>query len=533
MFLVPDASAPERVLELASLAEVLGLDLVTIQDHPYQARFLDTWTLLSVIAARTSTIRVAPNVANLPLRAPVVLARSVATLDVLSGGRVELGLGAGAFWDAIEAIGSPRRTPGESVDALAEAIDAIRAVWDTSERSIQLDGPFYPVKGAHPGPAPVHRPEIWLGAYKPRMLGLTGARADGWVPSMGYAEPDVLGRMSAAIDRAAIESGRSPVEIRRLYNLNGSFGSGRGFLKGAPGEWAEQLAGLTADSGISTFLLAVSDEQALRTFAREVAPAVRALVAERRERGEALGATPTGGPAAEHAAEAPASARASEAPAAERSGVAAAARPGVPAAVRAFDVEPTPDDGVRLAAALPWDESTRPGGPPREAGRAYSEQELAAGRHLIDVHDGLRAELERLRDVLEQVASGSTDPAALRTFFNRMTIRQNHWALGAFCESYCRAVTVHHTIEDESVFPHLERSDERLRAVIERLGSEHEQIAEMLDGIDEALVALVAGEQDALTRVRAAVDLVTDAMKSHFTYEERELIEPLARLGFY
>ena len=502
IFVVPDASAPERVLELASLAEVLGLDLVTVQDHPYQARFLDTWTLLCVIAARTSTIRVAPNVANLPLRQPVVLARSVASLDILSGGRVELGLGAGAFWDAIEAVGGPRRTPGESVDALAEAIDVIRAVWDTHERSIRLEGRFYPVSGAHPGPAPAHRPELWLGAYKPRMLALTGAKADGWLPSMGYAEPDVLARMSAAIDRAATEAGRSPVEIRRMYNLNGAFGAGRGFLQGSPEEWARQLAGLTAECGISTFLLAVSEEQTLRTFANEVAPAVRALVADRREHGFS-----------ESAASGP--------------GLQAAPSDG-----QRFDIAPTPDDGVRLAG-LPWDESTRPSGPPPAEERAYNEQELAAGRHLIDVHNGLRAELERLRDVLEQVAAGGTDPAALRTFFNRMTIRQNHWTLGAFCESYCRAVTVHHTIEDESVFPHLARSDERLGAVIERLGAEHEQIAAMLDGIDSALVALVAGEQDALPRVQAAVDLVTDAMKSHFSYEERELIEPLARLGFY
>jgi hemerythrin-like domain-containing protein len=114
-----------------------------------------------------------------------------------------------------------------------------------------------------------------------------------------------------------------------------------------------------------------------------------------------------------------------------------------------------------------------------------------------------------------------------------MTIRQNHWTLGAFCESYCRAVTGHHTLEDQSVFPHLGRSDERLGAVLMRLGEEHEVIADMLERIDEALVALVAGESEAMVRVRAAVDLVTDAMSSHFSYEERELIEPLARLGFY
>src|SRR5918994_1780669 len=106
-FITPTAGQPDRVVALAQLTEQAGLDLVTVQDHPYQARFLDTWTLLSVIAASTSTVRVAPNVANLPLRPAAVLARSVASLDILSGGRVELGLGAGAFWDGIAAMGGP------------------------------------------------------------------------------------------------------------------------------------------------------------------------------------------------------------------------------------------------------------------------------------------------------------------------------------------------------------------------------------------------------------------------------------------
>ena len=120
-FLTPSAERPERVVDLARLTEQVGLDLVGIQDHPYQARFLDTWTLLSVIAARTSRITVTPNVANLPLRPPAVLARSVATLDLLSQGRVELGLGAGGFFEAIAAIGRSRRLDARrAVDALEE-----------------------------------------------------------------------------------------------------------------------------------------------------------------------------------------------------------------------------------------------------------------------------------------------------------------------------------------------------------------------------------------------------------------------------
>src|SRR5215203_1215628 len=78
-FLTPSAGEPDRVVGLAQLTEQAGLDAVSIQDHPYQPAFLDAWTLLAVIAASTSTVRVLPNVANLPMRPPAVLARSVAS----------------------------------------------------------------------------------------------------------------------------------------------------------------------------------------------------------------------------------------------------------------------------------------------------------------------------------------------------------------------------------------------------------------------------------------------------------------------
>lgn len=194
---------------------------------------------------------------------------------------------------------------------------------------------------------------------------------------------------------------------------------------------------------------------------------------------------------------------------------------------------PTPDDGTRVSAETPWDDAERPAGPPRDPDRVYAAGERAAGRHLIDVHDMLRAELTRLRELIGQVDEGTTQAADVRAYLNRMAIRQNNWTLGTFCERYCGAVAQHHTLEDQSVFPHLRRSDERLASVLDRLGTEHEVIADILERVDRALVALVSSEGDGLEPVRAAVDLLTDAMNSHFSYEERELTEPLARLGFY
>src|SRR5947209_11976435 len=154
-------------------ADQTGLEFVGVQDHPYQRRFFDTWTLLAYAAGRTAHVRFVPDVLNLPLRLPTLVAKSVASLAVLSAGRVELGLGAGAFWDAVEAMGGPRRTPRESVDALEEAIAILRAFWSGAE-SVTVEGQHYRVKGTKPGPAPAHRIGIWLGAYRPRMLRLTG-----------------------------------------------------------------------------------------------------------------------------------------------------------------------------------------------------------------------------------------------------------------------------------------------------------------------------------------------------------------------
>jgi alkanesulfonate monooxygenase SsuD/methylene tetrahydromethanopterin reductase-like flavin-dependent oxidoreductase (luciferase family) len=262
VFITPAAAEAAKVLELARLADREGLDLVTFQDHPYQGRFLDAWTLLSVVAAQTERIRVAPNVANLPLRGPVVLAKSVATLDILSGGRVDLALGAGSFWDRIAGVGGPRRTPGESVDALSEAIDVIRALWSSGDEALSVEGQHYRLAGADRGPAPAHDPEIWLGAYGPRMLRLTGRKADGWLPSAGYAPPEKLGELSAIIDQAAEKAGRDPAAIRRLYNVNADL-------------TADDLARLADEHGTSTFILMTNEVDGIKRFANEIAPRVR------------------------------------------------------------------------------------------------------------------------------------------------------------------------------------------------------------------------------------------------------------------
>lgn len=287
-FVTPTAQPVQHAVDLAVLADQAGLDLVTFQDHPYQPSFHDAWTLLSYVAARTSRVTVSGNVLNLPLRQPAVLARSAASLDLLSGGRFELGLGAGAFWDGVAAMGGRRLTAGQAVDALAEAITVIREIWAADQRGgVRVDGDYYRVDGAKRGPAPAHDIGIWVGAYKPRMLALTGRLADGWLPSLGYLPggPADLTDLNKHIDEAAADAGREPAAVRRLLNISGRFAAqAGGFLDGPPRRWAEDLAGLTLEHGITGFIVATDDPATIELFAAEVAPATRELVAAERSR---------------------------------------------------------------------------------------------------------------------------------------------------------------------------------------------------------------------------------------------------------
>jgi alkanesulfonate monooxygenase SsuD/methylene tetrahydromethanopterin reductase-like flavin-dependent oxidoreductase (luciferase family) len=282
----PLADPPDWAARIAKAADQSGLDLVGIQDHPYQRRFLDTWTLISTLVPVTERVRFFPDVANLPLRPPAMLAKSAASLDVLSGGRVEMGLGAGAFWDAVAAMDGPRRSPGEAVRAIEEAIKIMRLVW-SDERSLRFDGEFYSLDGMQPGPRPVHNIGIWVGAYGPRMLGLIGRLADGWVPSLAYSPPENLPEMNERIDDAAAKAGRKPGEIRRAYNVNGRIGpEGEGLLKAPISKWTEELTRLTLEFGMDTFIYWPSEDHVrqIEVFASEVVPAVREAVDRERAR---------------------------------------------------------------------------------------------------------------------------------------------------------------------------------------------------------------------------------------------------------
>jgi len=267
----PYAQAYRQIVEQVLAADRAGLDLVGIQDHPYQRRFLDTFALIGDLLARTQRIRIFPDVASLPMRPPAMIAKAAASLDLMSGGRFELGLGGGAFWQAVEGMGGSVRNKGEVLPALEEAITTIRQALDVGaeRRVVRNEGPFYPL--TYPaGPPPAHTVEIWVGAMSTGALNLIGRRADGWIPGGGISRAAEFPRLTAIIDQAAQDAGRDPRSIRRIANV--------GEMPAATNQAADLLLTLAADYSIDGFVFWPGDTSTdnVTRFASEVVPAVKA-----------------------------------------------------------------------------------------------------------------------------------------------------------------------------------------------------------------------------------------------------------------
>lgn len=285
VFITPSSTQLSNGYALAELADE-SLEFIGVQDHPYQPSFLDAWAFMSSLLLRTKKVRVVPDVANVPLHNPAVMAKMAASLDVLSGGRMELALGAGAFWDPIAAMGGPRRSPPEAAQALRDAVEVTRLMW-SGQRAVRYDGDFYRLKGLHPGPRPAHDMQIWLGVGGPKLLRYLGSHADGWLPSNSYFAPDKLPGMNRQIDLGATEAGRDPSSIVRAYNVFGEISedSGAAPFSGTVDQWTQTLTSLAVDTGMDTFIFAAPGDDIAQTrrFAKEVVPAVRHAVAQHRQ----------------------------------------------------------------------------------------------------------------------------------------------------------------------------------------------------------------------------------------------------------
>lgn len=287
VFLRPEASGIAQLRRNVQTAEQSGFDYVSIQDHPYIEDFLDTLTLIANLAADTSRIQLMPNVANLALRPAPMLAKASATIDILSEGRFELGLGGGRLWEQIVGLGGPQWSPAETVAATTEAIETLRALWD-SDGVVSLPGGHYPLVQAHAGPRPAHRIGIWLGVAGPRMLDLLGRKADGWIaPLSTNFETKPAGQNR--IDAAARAAGRDPDDVRRVIQLVGTLtdtptgatrptsGPGVQPLRASPGEWARIITEFIDGQRFDTVNFVPEHEtpDQVERFAATVIPAVR------------------------------------------------------------------------------------------------------------------------------------------------------------------------------------------------------------------------------------------------------------------
>jgi len=285
-----DAANVAGVLDLATTADAGGLDLFTIADHLYFGDRLDAYSVAGFALGRTTRITGVVTVTNLPTRPAPLVARAITSLSALSGGRVVLGIGAGAIWDMITKLGVERLTPGAAVRAMEEAITLIRALSGGGE-PVTFDGAFYRVYGLDPAPTPA--PPIWTGSVGPRSLAVTGRAADGWVPSMGSDWLSTLYRESRPrIDEAAAGAGRDPSAIIDVFNFGGRItdeplaqtrGEDGRWIGGSVSQWIAEMTSAVIEHNASGFIFRSTDDipgpVAVARFAKEIVPAVREAIA--------------------------------------------------------------------------------------------------------------------------------------------------------------------------------------------------------------------------------------------------------------
>ena len=271
----------QALVDLAVRAERLGFDSVWAHDHVFNVGhvreriggrpYYEPLTLLAYVAARTSRVRLGTSVLVLPYHNPIRLAKAAATLDVLSGGRLILGVGVGAIEQEMEAMGTPYKERGRFSD---EAIAAMRALWTEAEPC--FDGVWSRFAGMTFSPKPVQTPSIpvVIGGVSPAAIRRAARLGDGWQP-LGLA-PEALRAGIATLREEARAHGRDPSVIPVSLALNlGTGRAGRATLGTEPVEIARN-ARAYADVGLDALLVSTvtTDPAAARSALETVAAAL-------------------------------------------------------------------------------------------------------------------------------------------------------------------------------------------------------------------------------------------------------------------
>ncbi len=229
------AAGPEAIVRVAQRAEELGYDSVWVTERllypiepqtPYMATpdgslpeayktVLDPLESLTFVAGQTSRVALGTSILDLPYYNPVMLARRLTTLDVLSGGRLRLGLGLGWSQDEFDAVGASMKGRGKRAD---EFISVLKAIWTTDP--VEFQGEFYQVPKSVILPKPVQKPHppIYLAAFSPGGLKRTATMANGWLPA--GLPPDAMKQMIAGLSDMAQQAGRDPNELEVVVRAN-------------------------------------------------------------------------------------------------------------------------------------------------------------------------------------------------------------------------------------------------------------------------------------------------------------------------
>ena len=285
-------------------ADTAGFDWVDVWDHFYEAPPIDgegscfeATTCMAAIACETVNCRIGALVLGMNYRHPAVLANALCTIDQLSGGRLEIGLGAGWHEPEYKAYGIPFRPIGERLNMLEEGVQVVRKL--TTEDRANFDGKYFQLVNAACRPKPVQaRPRIWVGGNgEKRTLRIAARHADGW--NTPYTSPDEFARLSGILDSWCEKEGRDPAAIERNENLSfhmaanpvslakadeqfaATWGAAagamrsRGVVTGLPAQ-AIDLVGRYAEAGAARVNIAIRppvDWDALYAWSSEVIPA--------------------------------------------------------------------------------------------------------------------------------------------------------------------------------------------------------------------------------------------------------------------
>ena len=231
----------------------------------------DGWSLLAAMAVATKQVRIGLMVTGVTYRHPAVLAKTATTVDHLSGGRLEFGLGSAWAENEHEMLDIPFYTVGGRIRRMGEAVQVVKKLW-TEERA-GFDGHYFKLREAIHEPKPVQKPHppIWIGGSGEQLtLRVVAEHADVWNPSGGGGDPDEAARLSGILDERCAEVGRNPDQIRRSVQLR---------WDGAGPEAMLDLCGRFVQRGFSELVLYLDPAEAPKQAetATKLLPELKAL----------------------------------------------------------------------------------------------------------------------------------------------------------------------------------------------------------------------------------------------------------------